>query len=119
MTDKPGQSRPATDDRGIIHVEPVAVQLDEVGEDGAEIIQGVWTAGMARHHDALQRREAAIDVCAKSNELALESLQLTVDVDLPLGADALQILDLALQLLQRLLEIQGVGRRHRRHPALT
>ena len=45
MTDWPPEPRPAADDRGIVAVEPVAVQLDEVGEDGAEIVEGVAAGG--------------------------------------------------------------------------
>ena len=78
------QTRPAADDRGIVEVEAVAVQLDEVGEDGAEIVEGVGTAGMAGDHDALDRREISVDLGPERIELALETLQLALDVDLPL-----------------------------------
>ena len=39
------EPRPAADDGGVVAVEPVAVQLDEVGEDGAEVVEGVADAG--------------------------------------------------------------------------
>ena len=103
------QPRPAAHDGGVVEVEAVAVQLDEVGEDGAEIVEGVGTAGVAGDHDALDGREISVDLGPERFQLALESLQLALDVDLPLGADALQIVDLALQLEQGFLELQGIG----------
>ena len=50
-----GQPGPAADHRGIVEVEAVAVQLDEVGEDGAEVVQRVGAAGVAGDHDPLDR----------------------------------------------------------------
>ncbi len=102
------EPRPAADDRRVVHVEAVAVQLDEVGEDGAEVVERVRPAGVAGDHDPLQGREVAVDVRPQRLELALEALELAVDVDLPFGADPLQLLDLPLQLEQRLLELQRI-----------
>ena len=85
------------------------MELDEVGEDRAEIVEGVRAARVARHHDALQRRQVAVDLGPETLELGLQSLELAIDVDLPLLAEALQLVDLALELEQRLLELQGVG----------
>ena len=104
-----GEPGPAADDRGVVHVEPVAVQLDEVGEDGAEIVESVRPAGVAGHHDPLERREISVDVRPERLELALEPLELALDVDLPLRPDTLEVVDLPLQLEEGLLEVQGVG----------
>ena len=41
---------------------PVAVELDEIGEDGAEIIQGIRAPRVPGNHHPLQRREIAVDV---------------------------------------------------------
>jgi hypothetical protein len=71
------------------------------------------------NHDALQRCELPVDLGAQHLELALEPLQLAIDVDLALGPNALEIIDLPLQLEERLLEVQSVGRSHRGHPAFT
>jgi hypothetical protein len=74
---------------------------------------------MARYHHSLEGREAAVDIRAERNELALESLQLAFDVDLPLSPNAFQIFDLAFELLEWLLEVEGIRRGHMGHPALT
>ncbi len=105
----PAEPGPAADDRRVVAVEPVAVELDEVGEDGAEVVEGVGAAGMAGDHHALDRRQVAVDLLAQRVELALQALELSVDVDLPFGPDPLELVDLPLQLQQRLLELQRVG----------
>ena len=64
---------------------------------------------MAGDHDPLDRREIPVDLGPERFELALEALELAVDVDLPFAADPLQVLDLPLQLEQRLLELQRIG----------
>ena len=104
-----GQPGPAADDRGVVHVEPVAVQLDEVGEDGAEIVEGVRPAGVAGHHDPLERRQVSVDVRPERLQLALQPFELPINIDLPLRPDTLEVVDLTLQLEERLLEVQGVG----------
>ena len=67
------------------------------------------TAGVAGDHDPLDRREVPVDLGPQRFELALQALELAVDVDLAFGPDPLQVLDLPLQLEQRLLELQRVG----------
>jgi hypothetical protein len=68
---------------------------------------------MARDHDSLKRRQVAVDIGPERIKLGLQTGQLTVDVDLPLSPDPLQIIDLPLQLQQRLLEIEAT------YPTLT
>src|SRR5262249_21673062 len=104
---------PPADDRRVVHVEPVAMKLYEVGEDGAEVVQGIRTAGVTGHHDPLDRREISVDLLPERLELALQPLELAVDVDLALRPDPLQVFDLPLQLEQRLLELQRIRRGHR------
>ena len=95
------------------------MQLDEIGENGAEIVEGVRATGVAGNHDPLERRKVSVDVGPKRLQLALQTFELTVDIDLPLGPDALEVIDLTLQLEEWLLEIPGVGRGQRGQPALT
>ena len=109
MTDTPAKPRPPADDRRVVHVEAVAVELDEVGEDGAEIVEGVRPAGVTGDHDALNGREIAVDLRSERLELGLQPVELTLDVDLPLRPDPLEVFDLPLQLEQRLLELQRIG----------
>jgi len=63
---------------------------------------------VAGDHDPLDRCQVSIDVRPQRFELALKSFELALDVDLSLGADPLQVLDLPLQLEQRLLELQRI-----------
>ena len=108
MTDTPAsRAQPPTIGR-VVHVEAVAVELDEVGEDGAEIVERVRTAGMAGDHDPLDGREIPVDLRPQRFELPLEAVELALDVDLSFVADPLQVLDLPLQLEQRLLELQRI-----------
>ena len=79
------EPRPAAHDRRVVHVEPVAVELDEVGEDGAEVVERVRAAGVAGDHDPLDGREVPVDLRPQRLELALQPLELAVDVDLSLG----------------------------------
>ena len=75
----------------------------------AEVVERVRPAGMPGHHDALDRRQAAVDVLAHAHaSLACSSLSSVADVDLAVLAEALELLDLALELLQRLLEVERV-----------
>jgi hypothetical protein len=60
------------------------------------------------HHHPLDRREIPVDLRPERLELALQPGELPLDVDLPLGPDPLEVLDLPLQLEQRLLEVQRV-----------
>ena len=84
------------------------MHFDEVGEDGAEVVERVRAAGVAGDQHPLDGREIAVDLRPERLELSLETLELALDVDLALGADPLQVLDLPLQLEQRLLELQRI-----------
>jgi hypothetical protein len=64
---------------------------------------------VAGDHDPLQRRKLLVDVCPERLQLALQPFELTVNVDLPLRPDALEVVDLTLQLEEWLLEVQRVG----------
>ena len=109
ITETPASRAQPPTTAGSSQIEAIAVQLDEVGEDGAEIVEGVRAAGVAGDHDPLDRGQVPVDLGAKRFELALQSLQLPVDVDLALAPDPLQVVDLALQLQERLLELQRIG----------
>ena len=83
------EPRPSADDGRIVPVQPVAVQLDEVGEHGVDVVEWVRAAGMAGDLHALHRREIAIDLDAQRGQLPLE--------DPRIGArEAFELLDLLL-----------------------
>jgi hypothetical protein len=76
------EARPAADDRRVVAVGAVAVELDEVGEGEAEIVERERPARRARDLDALQGREVLVDVAAELGELGLQRLDLRRDVEL-------------------------------------
>src|SRR5262249_15809343 len=57
-----GQPRPATDDCRVVAKQSIAVELDEIGEDGAQVVERVRAARVAGDHDALHWRQALIDL---------------------------------------------------------
>ena len=56
--------RGAGDDRVIVGETAIAVQLDEVGEQALDVVERGRARRMARHLDALPRRQVAIEVAA-------------------------------------------------------
>ena len=106
------QPRPAGHDRGVLAEQPIAVQLDEVGEDQLDVVERERTPRAARHLHALQRREVAIDLRAQLAQLPLQRRDHLAEVDLAVTRHALQVVDLLLQLDDRLLEFQRCRARH-------
>src|SRR2546427_780946 len=93
-----------------------AVQLDEVGEDRVDVVEGVGALGVACHLDALHRGQVAIDLAAQLRQLSLEGGELLGHVHGRIASDALHFVDLALELQQRPLEVQRVGRHRSGRP---
>ncbi len=77
----PSRAQPPTID-GIVAVEPVAVELDEVGEDGAEVVERVRATRVPGHHAPAGSASGAVDLLAHGVELVLQQLDLAADVDL-------------------------------------
>src|SRR6266550_1690151 len=96
--------------RAIAAEQPVPVQLDEVGEHRAQVVEGVRSLRVAGHLDTLHRRQVLVDLGTQLGQPLLERGELLGDVPRRLACDALQLVDLALELEQRTLEVQGVGR---------
>ena len=107
-----GQPGPAPDDRRIVAVQPVSVKLDEVGKDGAQVIERVWPACMTRHLHPLHWGQVHVDLGSEGIEPDLEETGFFRNVDLLLLAQLGEILDLPLQFLQGPLKIETVGVRH-------
>jgi hypothetical protein len=60
---------------------PVAVQLDEVGEDFVDVVQRVGPLGVARDLGDLPGRQVAVDVLGELLALLAELVDLFRDVD--------------------------------------
>ena len=85
------------------------MELDEVGEDGVDIVERVGTAGMPGDLHALHRRQVLVDVETQRGELLFERQDVLRHIRLLTG-DAFQLLDLFLQLEQRFFKVQCVYR---------
>ena len=90
----------------------IAVQLDEISENRAQVVERVGATRMSGHLDPLDRSEVLVDVFAQRHELGVELLEILGDVDIALAADPLEVVDLPLQLEQRFLEFQRVRGGH-------
>src|SRR5690606_23958006 len=100
------QAADAADQRMIVGVHPVAVQLLEIGEAALDVVHRVRPLRMARELNHLPRRQIREDTARQRLALLAKPLDLLVDVDLGVVADELQRVDLRLELGDRLLEIQ-------------
>ncbi len=68
----------AADDRGIVRVAPVTVDLVEILDQMGHVIQGVGTFGMARHERFLPRAEGGEYAGAHRLELLPQLLALAL-----------------------------------------
>jgi hypothetical protein len=85
---------------------PVAVQLDEVGEDFVDVVQRVGPLGVARDLGDLPGREVAVDVLGELLALLAELVNLLRDVDRRLGLHIAQFFDLAFEFRNRLFKVE-------------
>jgi hypothetical protein len=106
------QAGPSADDRGIVAVEPITPQLHKRREAGLEVIQGVGPARVPRHLHALHGRQVAEDLAAELAQLPFQRDDLALDVELPIGRQLAQMVDLTLKLGDRLLEVEVRGGCH-------
>jgi hypothetical protein len=102
------------DDRRVVAVGAVAVDLDPVLHQPLDVVQRVGALGVARHQRLLPPREIPVDVGGLLAQRRLEALEIAL---VALG-ESLELLDLPAQLGQRLLEggardVGGTGGRHR------
>ena len=110
------ETRPAGDDRRVLAIEAIAVQLDEVGEGELQVVDRERAPGVARHLHALQRGQVAVDLRPQLAELPLERRDLLDHAELPVAGEPLQLVDLLLELDDRLLEFHGCRSSHRCSP---
>ncbi len=100
------EPRHAADDGGVVAVAAVAVQLVKVGEDSSDVVERVRALRMPRDLRDLPRRELAVDVLGELLALLGEPGDLIGDVDRGILVHVAKLLDLGLQLGDRLLEIE-------------
>ena len=94
------------DDPAIVGVLPVAVQLAEIAEEAVDVVERVGTLRMARDHRDLPCRQLAVDFLGELLALLLQTRDLVRDVDGRILVHVAQLVDLGLQLGDRLLEIE-------------
>ena len=109
------EAREATDDRLVVGVAAVAVQLFEIGEDQLGIIERVRTLRMARDLGNLPRAELGVEILGQRLALALEPLDLVGDVDRGIVLHETQLVDFFLEFGDRRFEIKKGGF----HPGLS
>ncbi len=103
---------PAAHDGRIVPELAVAVQLDEVGKDGAEVVERVGTPGVPGYLNPLDGSQVLVNVLAQHRKFGVELFEFLGDIDVVLGADLLEVVDLPFQFEQWLLEFQRVRGGH-------
>jgi hypothetical protein len=102
----------AADDRLVVGEGAVAVQLLVVGEDLGDVVERVGPLRMARDLRHLPRRQAGIDVLGEEQALLAQPVDLLGDVDRRLVLHVAQLVDLGLELGDRLLEVEEMSLAH-------
>ena len=100
------ETRHSTHDGSVFGEVPVAVQLGELGEGAAKIVEGVRPPRMAREPRDLPGRELAEDRACQRLALRAEPVDLLANVDAGIAVDMAKLFDLRLQLRDRSLEFE-------------
>ncbi|MNC85118.1 hypothetical protein D3C83_06970 [compost metagenome] len=100
------EARKPPDDRGVVREAAVAVQLLEAGEEIVDVVERVGPLRVARHQRDLPGGELAVDFLRQRLALLLQARDLLGDVHRGIVLDEAQLLDLRLQLGDRLLEFK-------------
>ena len=100
------ESRQAADDRLIVAVAAVAVQLVEVGEDPRDVIERVRSLRMTCNLRDLPGGKLAIDFLGQLLAFLVETVDLVRDVDRGVFVHIAKLVDLGLQIGDGLLEIE-------------
>src|SRR5687768_11136910 len=107
------EARPTANDRRVVPVSAVAMQLDEVGENELNQLGRERSLHVSRDLYALPRAQVVVYLVAKLGQLLLEWSDLLHNAELLVAGKTLELVNLPLQLDDRLLEIQGLaGSRH-------
>src|SRR5262245_10723665 len=100
------EAREPADNGGVVGEAAVAVQLLEAGEEIADVVERVRALRVARHQRDLPRAELAVDFLGERLAFLLELRDLRRDVERGVVLHEAQLLDLGLELGDRLLEFQ-------------
>ena len=100
------QLRKATDDSFIIMHLAITMQLHEMGEDLLDIEEGVRTFGMPGKLDFLPSIEVAVNLFFQVDNFLLEVLDSSGDIDVPLGFNGFDLLELIVETFERLLKLK-------------
>jgi hypothetical protein len=102
------ETRHTADDGLVVAEVAIAMQLVELGEDARDVIQGVGAQRVPRHLDHLPGREVGEDLLREPRALRTQFAELLRQVEFRVGTDQLQLLDLDLELGDRLFKVQVV-----------
>src|SRR5262249_50740903 len=100
------EPREAADERVIVRVHAVAVELVEIREAALDVVERVRTLRVARELRDLPSAETREDAPRERLALVLEPFDLFADVQLRVFANELERVDSRLELRDRLFEIQ-------------
>src|SRR5206468_12330600 len=99
-------AREAADDRSVVGVGPIAMQLAKVGEQRVDVIERIGSLRMPRHQRDLPGRQLAVDFLRKELTLFRKTRDLVRNIDSRILVDVAELVDLLLELGDRLLEVE-------------
>ena len=114
ITDEPTEPAQAADDGAVLAVEPVAGERREILDQRLGIVLEMRPVGVARDLGLLPGGELGVGLRQQLGGAALEPDDLVGDVELAAVGEQAQLLDLALELEDRLFEVEERG-----HPMVT
>ena len=100
---EPGE---AADDRGVVCVAAIPMELAKIAEQRADVIERVGTLGMACNLRNLPGGELGVDFLGQKLTLFREPRNFVRDVDGRIFMNIAELVDLLLQLGNRLLEVE-------------
>ena len=101
--------RESADDRLVVGVKAVAVQLVEIGHDVIDVVERIGTQGMARDLADLPGRQVGVDLFGQAQTLLPQRLDFLVDIEFVVAADKAQFADLVFKFSDRLFKFQKIG----------
>src|SRR5690606_17906535 len=99
------EPRQAADDRAIVPERPVAMQLVEVREQRADVLERLGALRMARDHGHLPWRQLRVRVLQERFALLAQPAELLGDVYGGIVLDEPKRIDLLLEVSDRLFEV--------------
>ena len=110
----PAETAEAADNRPVLGKSSVTRERDKLGNQPADIIEGVRPLRVARDLHFLPRRQPRICLTQQPRRRGFESADLIGDVEFAGGREVPQLIDLAFELADRPLEIEEMAHHFRR-----